>query len=61
MSSEFTIKFNGKECIYTGISLIDTEKISDFKPIEESFVIINDKKIAFNLNTQEDYNLLQRN
>ncbi len=60
LSSEFTTKFDGKECIYTGISLIDAEKISDFKSVEEHFLIINDKKIAFNLNTQDDYNLLQR-
>jgi len=60
LSSEFTTKFDGKECIYTGISLIDAEKISDFKSVEEHFLIINDKKIAFNLNTQDDYNLLQK-
>jgi len=60
LSSEYTTKFDGKECIYTGISLVDAEKISDFKSVEEHFLIINDKKIAFNLNTQDDYNLLQR-
>jgi len=60
LSSEYTTKFDGKECIYTGISLIDAEKISDLKSVEEHFLIINDKKIAFNLNTQEDYNLLQK-
>jgi len=60
LSSECTTKFDGKECIYTGISLIDAEKISDFKSVEEHFLIINDKKMAFNLNTQDDYNLLQK-
>ena len=60
LSSEYTTKFDGKECIYTGISLVDAEKISDFESIEENFLIINDKKIAFNLNTQEDYNILQK-
>ncbi len=60
LSSEYTTKFDGKECIYTGISLVNAEKISDFKSVEEHFLIINDKKIAFNLNTQDDYNLLQR-
>lgn len=60
LSSEYTTKFDGKECIYTGISLVDAEKISDFKSVEEHFLIINDKKIAFNLNTQEDYNILQK-
>jgi len=60
LSSEYTTKFDGKECIYTGISLIDAEKISDLNSVEEHFLIINDKKIAFNLNTQEDYNILQK-
>jgi len=60
LSSEYITKFDGKECIYTGISLIDAEKISDFESVEENFLIINDKKIAFNLNTQEDYNILQK-
>jgi len=60
LSSEYITKFDGKECIYTGISFVDAEKISDFESVEENFLIINDKKIAFNLNTQEDYNLLQK-
>jgi len=28
------------------------------KPVEESYIILDDKRIAFNLNTKEDYDLL---
>ena len=52
-------------CAYTGISIINAKKIkwrskrSDVY-VEENQIILNDKRIAFNLNTKKDYELLQR-
>ena len=58
LESEFVTKFKEKECVYTGISLVNSKKISNFENIEEQFMILDDKKIAFNLNTPKDYERL---
>lgn len=50
---EFATNVEGKECYYTGISIVDPKKIT--APIEETLSIFDDKKIAVNLNTKEDY------
>jgi len=58
IESDYSINFDNQICHYTGISLINSEKITSLKNLEENFVIINDKRIAFNLNTKQDYDLL---
>ncbi len=58
IESDYSITFDNQTCHYTGISLINSEKITSLKNLEENFVIIDDKRIAFNLNTKQDYDLL---
>ncbi len=58
IESDYSVNFNNQTCHYTGISLINSEKINSLENLEENFVIINDKRIAFNLNTKQDYDLL---
>ena len=58
MESTFSVDFNGQKCHYTGISLVNSEKISSLDNLEENYIIIDDKRIAFNLNSKEDYDLL---
>ena len=58
LKSEFTTTFQNKECCFTGISLVNAKEINNLNSVEENFQILNDKRIAFNLNTMEDYNLL---
>lgn len=55
---EFAVNVSGKECYYSGISIVDPKKITGDKT-EETLSIFDDKKIAFNLNTKEDYNSLK--
>ena len=43
---------------YTGISLINANKINSSTNLDENYTIIDDKRIAFNLNTKQDYELL---
>lgn len=57
LTSEFSVSFKGHDCIYTGISLINAKHITDQKPIAEKYIILDDKKIAFNVNTSRDYEL----
>ncbi len=58
MSSDYNITFENKICNYTGISIINSKKISNLENIEENFVIVDDKRIGFNVNTKQDYDLL---
>ena len=58
MSSDYNITFENQICNYTGISIINSKKISNLENIEENFVIVDDKRIAFNVNTKQDYDLL---
>jgi len=58
IESDYSVNFDNQVCHYTGISLVNSEKISSLKNFEENYVIIDDKRIAFNLNTKQDYDLL---
>lgn len=58
ISSEFYTEFDGHQCHYTGISMIDSQKIKDLNTVPENYKIFDDKRIAFNLNTKQDYDLL---
>ncbi len=58
LKQEYTVIYNKKQYSYCGISIIDPTKLTDMKPIDESYIILDDKRIALNLNTKEDYDLL---
>lgn len=58
MNSKFSITFSNQLCHYTGISLINSKKINSLENIDENYILIDDKRIGFNLNTKEDYDLL---
>jgi len=58
MQSDYSIIFNNQKCNFTGISLVNADKISSFENIVENYIVIDDKRIAFNLNTKQDYDLL---
>ena len=58
LESDFSVDFDGQKCHYTGISLINSEKISSLDTLDENYIVIDDKRIAFNLNSKRDYDLL---
>lgn len=58
IKSNFTVNFSNQICHYTGISLVNSKKINSLENIDENYIIIDDKRIGFNLNTKEDYDLL---
>lgn len=55
---QYTTRFENKECAYTGVSLVNANKISSLDSVKEDYVILDDKRIAVNLNTKEDLALL---
>ena len=56
--SNLLVEYNNIECAYTGISIINADKIKDLNLVNQNYIILDDKRIAFNLNTKEDYELL---
>lgn len=58
IKSEYVINFENQTCHYTGISLINSKKIHSLNNVVENYIIIDDKRIGFNLNTKQDYDLL---
>ena len=53
-------KSKNEKYVFSGISLVNAEKINDIESIKETFLVIDDKRIGFNLNTEDDYELLCR-
>ena len=58
LRSDYSVNYNDQICHYTGISLINSAKIDSLENLTESYIVIDDKKIAFNLNSKHDYDLL---
>ena len=58
LESNYSIHYDDQKCNYTGISLVNANKISSSENISENYIIIDDKRVAFNLNTKQDYELL---
>ena len=58
LKSNYSVNYDNKICHYTGISLINANKITTSENINENYIIMDDKRVAFNLNTKQDYELL---
>jgi adenosylcobinamide-phosphate guanylyltransferase len=58
LEAEFFVNYNNEECAYTGISIVDPKRVKNMQPVKESCIIFDDKRIAANLNTKKDYNLI---
>ena len=58
LKSNYSVNYNNEICHYTGISLINANKITSCENISENYIIIDDKRVGFNLNTKRDYELL---
>ena len=58
LESDYFVNHDNQKCNYTGISLINANKINSAQNLHENYIIIDDKRIALNLNTKEDYELL---
>lgn len=58
LEAEFFVNYNNEECVYTGISIVDPTRVKNMQPVKESCIIFDDKRIAANLNTKKDYDLI---
>ena len=58
LKSDMRVSCEGQDCYFSGISLVNTKKINSLENVKENYQILDDKRIAFNLNTKQDYELL---
>ena len=58
LESNLLINSGDIDCVHTGISIINADKIQNLDQVKEDYIILDDKRIAFNLNTKKDYELL---
>jgi len=58
LDSDYSVTFDDKPCHYTGISLVNSKKITSLENLVENYIILDDKRIAFNINSKQDYDLL---
>jgi len=58
LESNLLIYYGDIDCVHTGISIINADKIQNLDQVKEDYIILDDKRIAFNLNTNEDFELL---
>jgi len=58
IDAEYSIRCNNEECAYSGISIVNPNKILGMQQVQESYVVLDDKRVAINLNTKKDYDLL---
>jgi len=55
---EYLVSHNGQEHAFTGISIVNPKDVAGMNHVKESYVVIDDKRVAINLNTKRDYDLL---
>lgn len=56
--AEYTVIYQKAQFSYSGISIVDPKKLTKMKPVEESYIILDDRRIALNINRKEEYDLL---
>jgi len=58
LEPECITTLNDEDYAQTGISIVNASKISNLDSIEEDYFIIDDKRVCFNINTKNEYDLL---
>ena len=58
LEPECITTLNDEDYAQTGISIVNASKISNLNSIEEDYLIIDDKRVCFNINTKNEYDLL---
>ena len=58
LNAEYPVTVDGIPCYYTGIYLVNSREINNLELVQENCIILDDEKIAVNINTKKDYDLL---
>jgi len=58
IEADYVVRYNNEDHAYSGISIVNPKKISEMQQVAESYIVLDDKRVAINLNTKKDYDLL---
>jgi len=58
LDTECLVSLNGEDHVHTGISIVNASKIKNLDLVKENYLIINDKRVCFNVNTKSDFESL---
>ncbi len=58
LKSDIHVSHEEQDCCFSGISLVNAKQIKNLESVKETYQILDDKRVAFNLNTKQDYELL---
>ena len=58
LKSDVNVFHDGQECCFSGISLVNAKQVNTMESVKETYQILDDRRVAFNLNTKQDYELL---
>ena len=58
LKSDIHVSHEEQDCCFSGISLVNAKQIKSLENVKETYQILDDKRVAFNLNTKQDYELL---
>ena len=58
VEADYVVRYNNEDHAYSGISIVNPIKISEMQLVDESYMVFDDKRVAINLNTKKDYDLL---
>ncbi len=58
ISLDSIVSFQEQQLHFTGISLVNAKQIKSLEQVKETYLILDDKRLVFNLNTKQDCELL---
>jgi len=58
LSTDYVFKFEGKNLVPIGVNVVDGKRI-DEKELEEEILVVNDERVAINVNTLEDLRVVE--
>jgi adenosylcobinamide-phosphate guanylyltransferase len=60
ISTDYCFEYNGKIVCHTGVSIIDSSKVSGYDSIDEELLIMDKLQLALNVNTTHELKLAEK-
>lgn len=60
ISTDYCLEYNGKMVCHTGISIIDSSKVSGYDRIDEELLVMDKPQLALNVNTMHELKLAEK-
>ncbi len=60
VSTDYSFEYNGNDVCHSGVSIIDSSKISGYEKIEEELLVMDKPQLALNVNTIHELKLAEK-